>query len=88
MNHTISTSGFVNSSGYVHVEEDVFLWTASLIRGTGAIMGITIIPTVPMSSIWKEAYDKIALKCKQINQMGIPILLRFGPDMNGIIVLM
>ena len=83
MNDTFSNVGFANSSGYIHKEDNLIQWTAALIRGTGAIMGITIIPKIRMGLINSTAFLDIAEKCKMVNQMGIPVLLRFGPEMNG-----
>jgi hypothetical protein len=83
MNETFTTSGFVNSSGYIHEVSDVFLWTAALIRGTGAIMGISVIPTIPLTQVNRTGLELLAKKCKDVNDLGIPVLLRFAPDMNG-----
>lgn len=77
------TEGTVNSLGVNHTVPDVFLWTASLIKSTGAIMQIQLIPTVPLSLVTFEAVQKLAEKCRQINEMGVPILLNFAPEMNG-----
>jgi hypothetical protein len=83
MNSTMITSGFVNSSGVIHEVKDVLDWTAALIKGTGAVMSLTIVPTVKMSRISTEGLDRIGQKCKDINEFGLPVLLRFAPDMNG-----
>jgi hypothetical protein len=83
MNQTFTTGGSVNSSGYLHQVDDVFSWTAALIRGTGAIMSITVIPTIPLTQVNQTGLHLLATKCKDVNEMGIPVLLRFAPDMNG-----
>lgn len=103
---------FVNSTGFMHQVDDLYRWTANLIRGTGAVMGISIIPNVTLNelnvaaslttttasnrtttvdsnsttftfeSLWMR---RLADKCRMINDMGIPVLLRFAPDMNGML---
>jgi hypothetical protein len=87
MTETLELKGKVNSTGFIHEENDVYIWTANLIRGTGAVMGITLIPTVSLDKILQGTIESLVMKCKEINDMGIPILLRFAPDMNGIIYL-
>ncbi|EGF79028.1 hypothetical protein BATDEDRAFT_35503 [Batrachochytrium dendrobatidis JAM81] len=77
------TSANVNSSGILHTVSDSFAWTAALIRGTGAIMGVTVIPLAPLSSIQNDVLVSLARKCKSINSIGVPILLRYAPQMNG-----
>lgn len=83
MNEPFSTKGIVNSSGILHEVKDVYMWSAMLIRGTGAIMSMTVIPTLPLDAYTNQTLISLAAKCKEINEMGIPILLRFAPDMNG-----
>lgn len=87
MSETLELNAKVNSTGFIHDEDDVYIWTANLIKGTGAVMGITLIPMVSLEMILQSAIEKLAKKCKEINDMGIPILLRFAPDMNGILYL-
>ncbi|KAI8903567.1 glycoside hydrolase superfamily, partial [Gorgonomyces haynaldii] len=76
-------SGNVNSSGIIHQVEDRVSWTAALIRGTGAVMGMTVIPQVPLQNISLQSFKKVAEKCKMVNEMGVPVMLRFAPEMNG-----
>ena len=83
INDTLITNTVVNSSGVLHSVSDIFAWTAALIQGTGAIMGMTVIPIVPLSSLTNNTINLLAEKCRNINAMGIPILLRFAPEMNG-----
>ncbi|KAI8901847.1 glycoside hydrolase superfamily [Globomyces pollinis-pini] len=83
MNNSLNTRGFVNSSGIIHSVPDVFIWTADLIRKTGAVMGVTVVPTVPLNTLTNSTYQFLGQKCRQINDMGIPIMLRYAPDMNG-----
>ena len=73
----------VNSSGVHHVVDDYFDWTSNLIAGTGAIMGITLMPSSGLSNVTAEAILALGAKCKQINDRGVPIMLRFAPEMNG-----
>lgn len=46
-------------------------------------MGMTIIPVVPFKSITNDTVRSLAIKCLQINRAGVPILLRFAPQMNS-----
>ena len=104
---------FVNSTGFLHQVDDLYRWTANLIRGTGAVMGISIVPNVTLNELNVAAalttttastrtttvasnsttftfesswMRRLADKCKMINDMGIPVLLRFAPDMNGMFI--
>jgi hypothetical protein len=80
----LTLSGRVNSSGFLHDVPDLFLWTSALIQGTGSIMGMTIIPTVPLEKVnLKQAIPLIVEKCKAINNQGLAVMLRFAPEMNG-----
>ncbi|KAH9254905.1 hypothetical protein BASA84_001698 [Batrachochytrium salamandrivorans] len=80
---SLLTSANVNSSGVIHTVSDIFAWTAALIRGTGAIMGITIIPLVPLNTIQTGVLEQLARKCLSINNLGVPVMLRYAPQMNG-----
>jgi hypothetical protein len=80
---TFDTRAVVNSSGLLHEIADVYTWSASLVRGTGAVMGMTVIPSEPLYRISETVLSQLADKCREINLMGIPILLRFAPEMNG-----
>ncbi|KAJ3029462.1 hypothetical protein HDV00_009594 [Rhizophlyctis rosea] len=73
----------VNSSGYMHQVPDYFDWTSDLIMGTGAIMGITLMPSQGLGNVSMAAITALGVKCKQINDKGVPIMLRFAPEMNG-----
>lgn len=82
----LTLSAPVNSSGTIHTTPDILLWTAALIRGTGAIMSISVVPTVPLDDVGNATLVLLAMKCAQINKMGIPVLLRYAPDMNGMLI--
>ena len=73
----------VNSSGSLHTVSSIFNWTAGLIRGSGAIMSISVIPTVSLDTLTASAISELASQCMWINQQGIPVLLQFAPQMNG-----
>ncbi|KAJ1339605.1 hypothetical protein BSLG_005784 [Batrachochytrium salamandrivorans] len=76
------TSANVNSSGILHTVSDSFVWTAALIRGTGAIMGVTVIPLAPLSSIQMTCLFH-SLENVKYQFYWSPILLRYAPQMNG-----
>ncbi|KAL2912410.1 hypothetical protein HK105_208113 [Polyrhizophydium stewartii] len=73
----------VNSSGVLHQVPDIFAWSAALVRGTGAIMGVSVIPLVPLARVRQSVLAQLAVKCRAINDLGVPVLLRFAPHMNG-----
>lgn len=83
MNETLILSSNVTSIGIPHFVPDAYLWTAALIRGTGAIMALHIIPSVNLSLISNTTLSALAAKCAEINEMGVPVLLHYCPDMNG-----
>jgi hypothetical protein len=83
LNSEFGTSGLVNSSGSIVLNKDIYMWKASLIRGTGAIMSMTIIPTVSLRTLSNETLANLVMKCRDINNWGIPVLLNFAPSMNG-----
>lgn len=83
LSKNLVVAGNVNSSGIIHYVDDLFFWTANLIRGSGAIMSITLIPTVPMANIEQSAFAQVVEKCQMINAMGVAVMLNFAPSMNG-----
>ncbi|KAJ3043257.1 hypothetical protein HK097_001783, partial [Rhizophlyctis rosea] len=80
---TLELMKTVNSSGVHHVVDDYFDWTSNLIAGTGAIMGITLMPSQGLLNVSMEAILMLGAKCKEINERGVPVMLRFAPEMNG-----
>ena len=70
----------MNSSGILHSVPDYLLWTANLVRGTGAILGIDLIP---VDTVSLEAIDAIGQKCAQLNALNLSVMVRFAPGMNG-----
>ncbi|KAI8818214.1 uncharacterized protein EV422DRAFT_194430 [Fimicolochytrium jonesii] len=80
---TLELANIVNSSGFIHPVSDYFNWTAGLVGGTGAIMGMTVMPYQGLANVSLDAITQLGLKCAEINQVGIPIMLRFAPEMNG-----
>ena len=77
---TLELTAQVNSSGILHVVPDYLNWTANLIKGTGAIFGIDVIPS---GNVSMNALIQMGSKCVELNAMNISILLRFQPEMNG-----
>ena len=71
----------VNSSGILHPIQDFLVWQGKLVRGTGAIFGIDLIPVDRVST---EAVEQFGTKCAELNALQIPIMVRFAPEMNGI----
>lgn len=59
---------------------DYFAQEVSRIKG---ILQISVMPT-DMANIPDQAYTSFADHCYRINRnLGVPILLRYGPEMNG-----
>ncbi|TPX70929.1 hypothetical protein SpCBS45565_g01421 [Spizellomyces sp. 'palustris'] len=83
ISETLERVNTVNSSGISHTIPDYFNWTAGLIGGTGAIMGMTLMPHKGLDQVSIDAMSQLGQKCAEINRVGIPILLRFAPEMNG-----
>ncbi|KAJ3021629.1 hypothetical protein HKX48_008110 [Thoreauomyces humboldtii] len=73
----------VNSSGVAHAIPDYYNWTAALVGGTGAILGMTVMPYKGLDNISLDAMLQLGSKCAEINKAGVPVLLRFAPEMNG-----
>ncbi|KAJ3155760.1 hypothetical protein HDU86_004229 [Geranomyces michiganensis] len=80
---TLERAGNVNSSGISHQIPDYYNWTAGLVGGTGAIMGMTVMPYKGLGNVSVQAMLQLGEKCRQINAFGVPIMLRFAPEMNG-----
>jgi hypothetical protein len=65
--------------------QDMLRWHASLLQklGHGPIYQLSIDPD-DYATMTDEAYDAIAVECAYINsEYGVPILLRWGHEMNG-----
>jgi hypothetical protein len=70
----------VNASGSNTSVFDYNIYTASLVRGTGALMGIIILPTEGLEVVGQEALQTLARKCPDINvQQRVKVLLNFAP---------
>ncbi|KAI9011400.1 hypothetical protein BC832DRAFT_590627 [Gaertneriomyces semiglobifer] len=83
ISETLERASLVNSSGVSHSIPDYFNWTAGLIGGTGGIMGMTLLPHKGLENVTLQAMQQLGQKCAEINGAGIPILLKFAPEMNG-----
>lgn len=83
ISETLERAAAVNSSGVIHTIPDYFNWTAGLIGGTGAIMGMTLMPHKGLENVTVDAMLQLGVKCAEINRVGIPVMLRFAPEMNG-----
>ncbi|RKO92599.1 hypothetical protein BDK51DRAFT_50573 [Blyttiomyces helicus] len=78
----LESASSVNMSGVTQAIPDYFDWTSRLIAGTGAIMGMTVNPSYGLENVSSTAITQLANKCAEINRFGVPILLRFAPEMN------
>ena len=59
-----------------------FRWHAENIAEFRGIFALTIEPTA-MDTPSNALLERIAAFCKELNEMGVPILLRYGHEMNG-----
>ncbi len=61
--------------------DNMLRWKANLIRGTGAIMGIDVLP---IGDISLKILSSFANECQFLNSMNLSVLVRFAPDLNGL----
>ncbi|KAJ3172788.1 hypothetical protein HK101_011126 [Irineochytrium annulatum] len=75
-----STPGNVNST----YDYNTINWFGSLVGKNGGILELTMEPTTTMAELKDDVMDAVAQQCLRINkEYGVPILLRFGHEMNG-----
>lgn len=66
------------------IDQDMILWHASEIQKIGGMFMLTIEPVVPMDQILPSHVEEIAKLMHRVNfDMGVPVLLRYGHEMNG-----
>lgn len=78
---SLNLTAAVNSSGILHNVQDYLLWTAQLVRSTGAILSIDLFfPTASLSDV---AAGQFAQKCTELNAMNVSVMVTIGPEMNA-----
>ncbi|KAH6579957.1 hypothetical protein BASA61_009945 [Batrachochytrium salamandrivorans] len=65
-------------------ENDIITWNAQQAGQVGAMLELTLMPTVPVETIPTTLLWDYAVLMRRINSAyGVPVLLRFGHEMNG-----
>ncbi|ORZ40760.1 glycoside hydrolase superfamily, partial [Catenaria anguillulae PL171] len=64
------------------VDELKFIVDAVL-QVDGALLAITVIPNQGLSAITRDGMDQLGRVMAAINKQGVPVLLRYGHEMNG-----
>ncbi|KAI8837569.1 glycoside hydrolase superfamily [Chytridium lagenaria] len=63
---------------------DMLAWHGAEVRLTKGILELTIEPVTDLTRIPDSLYDEIARRVRDVNvNQGVPVLLRFGHEMNG-----
>ncbi|KAJ3219012.1 hypothetical protein HDU67_003002 [Dinochytrium kinnereticum] len=63
---------------------DMLAWHGAEVRLTKGILELTIEPINDIAAITDAVYDSIAQRIRDVNvNQGVPVLLRFGHEMNG-----
>ncbi|EGF81320.1 hypothetical protein BATDEDRAFT_36866 [Batrachochytrium dendrobatidis JAM81] len=71
----------INATGF---QSDIIIWNAQQAGQVGAMLELTLMPTAPIDTIPTTILWSYATLMRQINsQYGVPVLLRFGHEMNG-----
>lgn len=58
-------------------------WQGSEVQKIGAIFEVTLQPTASMNNFSDATLILVAKALKSINEKGVPVLLRYGHEMNG-----
>lgn len=58
-------------------------WQGEEVRKIGAILGLTVQPDATIATLPQATLDQLAQECLDINKKGVPVLLRYGHEMNG-----
>jgi hypothetical protein len=55
----------------------------SVARVDGTVLSLTIQPVIALDAIPDAAHQQLAKLCKYINELGIPVIVRWAHEMNG-----
>jgi hypothetical protein len=58
-------------------------WQGSLVQKVGGIFALTMQPTRDIANVSELTYIALAKACAAINAKGVPMMLRYGHEMNG-----
>jgi hypothetical protein len=64
-------------------EKDLILWNVQKVKDLGGILALTLTPSVPVEQLSPTFYTELAAYLRQMNQLGVPIILRWIHEMNG-----
>ena len=76
-------NSFINLNA-TDFQQEIIIWNAQQCEKVGAMLELSIIPTIPIETIPDVLYTQFALTMRHINSMyGVPVLLRYMHEMNG-----
>ncbi|KAI8816231.1 glycoside hydrolase superfamily [Fimicolochytrium jonesii] len=90
--HTLPPSPFPSNAFYRLLNDpaapldpplSVLTWQAEEVKRAGGILGLTLEPTGDVTLITDDLINTIVGKLKELNDGGVPVILRYGHEMNG-----
>jgi hypothetical protein len=67
-----------------HQEIDILNWQAQEVQRLGGMLEVSVFPTIDLKDLTDMALYKLAVQMRKINlYYGVPVYLRFAPEMNG-----
>jgi hypothetical protein len=74
----------MNAGNTPMYDKNLLNWFGSEVGKVGGMLELTMAPDSDLTSLPDSVFDQLAQQCKDINtRYGVPILLRFGHDMNS-----
>jgi hypothetical protein len=74
----------MNAGNTPMYDKNLLNWFGSEVGKVGGMLELTMAPDSDLASLPDSVLDQLAQQCKDINtRYGVPILLRFGHEMNG-----
>ena len=65
-------------------EIDILNWQAQQVQKLGGMMEVSIFPNIEMGDLTDACLYKLAAQMRKVNlYYGVPVYLRFAPEMNG-----
>jgi hypothetical protein len=74
---------FLSISNEVQKVKEFKYIVDSVARVDGAVLALTVKPSGALESVTDAAHDQVGRVCKFVNDLGVPIILRWGHEMNG-----
>ena len=74
---------FININN-THYESDILNWQSQQVQRLKGMLEITIMPNIPVGDLTDLTLYNLAVQVRKINSYyGVPVFLRFAPEMNG-----